>query len=1100
MRRSQQIQTAPVQARQHSRMQRATGLTLRELGSVVVKLKMFILIGLFAIVALQGSIPLPHALVGDRVEALVEERWPGVDLRIGHAALDLGRGTSASRLVLSDIEILDEAGQTVATSPEVSGGFSVMNALRGKWTPNTVDLKGATARILRTEDGTLALDINRGNGGGQGISLARLRALPVIDGLETVRLSGINLTYEDRQSGRLWESNDADLSLNRAEAATVISLRGAFSHNAGQPARITGRLSIPDDPGEPLRLIADFTKASPRQIAGLAPPLSWMKWIEAPVGGNLSLALDDASQVTEFAGVLDVGSGQILRQSAPSVPFDQAKAYFNWDAARDRLALDRLSLTSPQLTIAADGAFLLKRDAQGVPDTVLADLSINALNYTDPATFAAPLDFDSGHLGARLHLDSQRIDIGQLDLRRGDARISTTGRIAPGAARWTTDLTLALSDIDRDMAVNFWPVPYKPNTRKWIDGHILAGQFDAAQVRFQRDDTSTEFAVNFRFHDAHANILRTMPDVTQAVGHGEIANKALRINLTSGFGTEASGNPIDLAGSTFEIADITLKPATAVARITGQGQIPDLLALVDRKPLEFMQKIKRSPDIADGQADVDVTLRFPMIKELRPKLVQADVTATLRNVTSSTLVPNRPVRAERLALSASNTSLEIAGPAQLSGVPLTFTWTRELGPGSAPGSNLTARLQADDAALRAFGITLPRGSLTGAAKARLDLAIRPEQRPKFDLTADLTPATVSIPALGWSKPAGTEGQLTLSGAFGAPVTIDRLAMTAPGLRADGTLILDNGGLKEARFDRLTTGGWLDGPVRFRPARSGAPAIMRLEGGTLALSRRPKSGGGGDMRIGLDQVALEITDSIRLTGATAELSTGDGLQGRMSARVNSGAEINAILQKDGRIYLQSDAGGEALADAGVFRQAAGGELTAVLQPQGRAGQYRGALRLTGARVGNAPALAELMSAASIVGIADLLSGPGVGFDEVDLEFELTPERIDIWNGRAVSPSMGITLNGTYATASRQLDMEGVFSPVYFVNGFFSQIPGLGRLLGGRSGEGLVGMTYAMQGPAKSPRVTVNPLSVFTPGAFRQIFQRDPGYAGDASRAN
>ncbi|MDX1785720.1 MAG: hypothetical protein R3210_06290, partial [Roseovarius sp.] len=43
---------------------------------------------------------------------------------------------------------------------------------------------------------------------------------------------------------------------------------------------------------------------------------------------------------------------------------------------------------------------------------------------------------------------------------------------------------------------------------------------------------------------------------------------------------------------------------------------------------------------------------------------------------------------------------------------------------------------------------------------------------------------------------------------------------------------------------------------------------------------------------------------------------------------------------------------------------------------------------------------------------------------------------------------------------------------------------------RQGEGLVGVNYKLKGPAKSPRVQVNPLSILTPGMFREIFRRSP----------
>jgi hypothetical protein len=64
----------------------------------------------------------------------------------------------------------------------------------------------------------------------------------------------------------------------------------------------------------------------------------------------------------------------------------------------------------------------------------------------------------------------------------------------------------------------------------------------------------------------------------------------------------------------------------------------------------------------------------------------------------------------------------------------------------------------------------------------------------------------------------------------------------------------------------------------------------------------------------------------------------------------------------------------------------------------------------------------------------------------------------------------------------MDFRGVISPVYFLNGIGS--------IFSRRGEGLFGFNYRMAGPADNPRVGVNPLSILTPGRFREIFRSGP----------
>jgi hypothetical protein len=50
-----------------------------------------------------------------------------------------------------------------------------------------------------------------------------------------------------------------------------------------------------------------------------------------------------------------------------------------------------------------------------------------------------------------------------------------------------------------------------------------------------------------------------------------------------------------------------------------------------------------------------------------------------------------------------------------------------------------------------------------------------------------------------------------------------------------------------------------------------------------------------------------------------------------------------------------------------------------------------------------------------------------------------------------------------------------------------VPILGNLLVSKPGEGVIGMTYNVSGNSEEPKISVNPLSVLTPGIFRRIFE-------------
>jgi hypothetical protein len=112
----------------------------------------------------------------------------------------------------------------------------------------------------------------------------------------------------------------------------------------------------------------------------------------------------------------------------------------------------------------------------------------------------------------------------------------------------------------------------------------------------------------------------------------------------------------------------------------------------------------------------------------------------------------------------------------------------------------------------------------------------------------------------------------------------------------------------------------------------------------------------------------------------------------------------------------------------------------------------------------------------------LSGPGINFAEIVSGFTIQPERITIASASAEGPSLGITANGTYETGSKRIDLQGVISPIYFLNG-------IGQIVS-RKGEGLFGFNFTLSGAVSNPSIGVNPLSILTPGALRGIFRKKP----------
>jgi uncharacterized protein YhdP len=112
---------------------------------------------------------------------------------------------------------------------------------------------------------------------------------------------------------------------------------------------------------------------------------------------------------------------------------------------------------------------------------------------------------------------------------------------------------------------------------------------------------------------------------------------------------------------------------------------------------------------------------------------------------------------------------------------------------------------------------------------------------------------------------------------------------------------------------------------------------------------------------------------------------------------------------------------------------------------------------------------------------------IAFNRLHAPFAVGKRRFYLRDAYMNGPALGATMRGTVDFKSRTVDLGGTYIPLYGLNSALGAIPILGRVLVGRQGEGVVGITFAIKGKLEDPAVLVNPMSVMTPGIFRQIFE-------------
>ncbi|MDQ2065389.1 DUF3971 domain-containing protein [Xinfangfangia sp. CPCC 101601] len=1026
---------------------------------------------------------------------------PGAAIALGQIEVALHRDFSP-RFRLTDLQLIEPSGRAILALPQLEVSLDPAAVLRGQIRPSSVRLMGAQLEALRDAEGRIGLSIGGLSGAQNPQSLAevldaldRMFSTPALAGLRIIEAEALTFTLKDARAGREWQLGDGRLILENRDTALAAELSLTLL-DGETPAQ--ARMTIETDKSNSsARILANLDRMAAADLAAQAPPLAILALLDAPISGRMIGELGPEGRLKGFEGALSLGAGEMRpAPDAAPVAFDRAGLALRYDPEQQRVTLGSLRVESASLRLRArgsaelqDGTGNLARVGQ-MPAQVVGQLIFSEVMVDPEGLFAEPVRFDTGALSMRVSLDPFRAEIGQLSLGKGEGQLRLTGDLAAGKGGWSGAVDVALDRIDADRLMKLWPVAVVPKTRDWLADNVGQGEFRDFDASLRlKPGQEPRFALDYNFEGAEVRFIRTLPPVQDGTGRSTIFGNAYTVVLESGHVTAPSGGQIDAAGSVLVVPDITQIPAVAEVSLTTRSGLTDALSLLDQEPFRFLTKAGRPVDLGDGQADIRSLLRFPLKARIGVEDVSYEVEGRVRDFRSTVLVPGKVLSLPDMAVKVTPEGLALSGKGQLDQLPFDATFTQPFGPEANGRATASAKVKLTDARLRQFGIALPEGWLGGEAEASVDMVIPKAAPLTLELSSSLIGAVLKVPPLGFAKAAKSKAQLTLSAKLGARPEVTALRLEAPGLLAEGTLTTSEGGaLERARFSRLVAGEWLSVAVDLVGRGANRMPLVEVKSGRLSLPLMPKSSGGAgsegtEMKVALDR--LDVSSGVALTDLRGTFKAlKGGMDGRFSAAVNGrGAVDGTVVPDRGRTAVKITSGnaGTVMAAAGFFENGRGGSLEMTLSPRGPEGQYVGNATFRKLSVQEAPALAALLSAVSVVGLLEQLNGQGLHFDEGDVEFVLAPEGVQITKGAAVGASLGISFEGAYSSASEKLDLQGVISPIYLLNG-------IGQIFAPRRGEGLFGFSYRLSGPVDNLTVGVNPLSILTPGMFREIFHR------------
>jgi hypothetical protein len=1000
------------------------------------------------------------------ITALVQREIPrltqsGATLTVGSAAL-AWEGFRAADSPLDirwrDVMVTTGPTGTPISLPQGSVTLSTSRLLLGQIVPRSVEIDGATIDLRRDASGTLRLDLEKapppattpsppGSEGGVPAVLRELTrpanhpgALPFLAQLRTVRIRNASITVTG-PTGLLWQAQSATVDLQRQDSGGITGQAGVTLDFRGGKTTLALQAELS---GAGTHVVATATPVSPATMAAsmpaLRPFLLPVAGFAMPIGAKVDATLDPHLGLTTAtaalhgdAGTLQVGLAQVAVQSADLV----------LEGSADHVVLRSLRLA------------LQARPAAHGPAPVV--------------TGSGAMSLDGGRMRANVTVDIDQAQFADL--------------------------------------ADYWPADTGGGARPWITENIPTGLAEKAHVTASLEGPAdfsnvkvTGLSGSLSASDLTVHWLRPIPPID----HGQArlvldGPDALHIDILS-----ARQGPLRITGGVMRITGLQGKDQFGDIDTQISGGLPDIITLLNSPRLHLLSRQPVQLQNPAGDARVKLRVKLPLDERVTMDDIDVNATAKLTGVHLGGIAAGRDLDRGTLDLAVTSNDLSVTGDADFASIPANLTVKMDFraGPPSQRMLHVTADGRATAQQLMSAGLWggIITGGTTGVA---VDYSSLRDGTAVAAMSADLNGAVIATP-LGWNKPAGQAASASarIKLLHDSLVGIDQIKASGPGLLIASHADLMGGQPRLLHLDTVKIGRTdVHGTITF-PRRAADKTAIVLRGPTLDLSsyfvQRDTSGDTDDddtpgkpwsLDIAFGQAILAKDETLAPVAVRAESNGSHISRGDVTAGPGGQVRGSIIPMAGGRkLSVHASDAGAVLLAAGVANNIRGGTLKvdgsyADTKPHS---PLSGTATLAQFRLTNAPAMGKLLTAMTLYGAVNLLSGPGLGFQQASVPFRWQQRVLHMDNARAFSASLGITAQGDIDLRAHRVNVQGTVVPAYFFNQLPGKIPLIGRLFSPEKGGGLFAANYSVTGKLADPHVSVNALSALTPGFLRGVF--------------
>ncbi len=928
-----------------------------------------------------------------------------------------------------------------------------------------------------------------------------------------------------------WRVPDFSIDLEHKKKRSIIQGQGEIS-SANGPWKFNFRTeqSVKQQRLTFTALIEDLI---PRGLAANLPGFPFLRALNLPLTAKTSVHLSTSGELigTEVDVKLSAGYIEAPWDSKRPMQINKGDLHIRYDALKERIDIlpSRMEWGKSHATIS--GAFRAVKGANG-KNIWAFDLNANDSVLGVEDFGLPPTKVQRWEMKGTLDQDSGTLVIERFVIQLPTGSIVLAGTIVDAPGSPAVNVAGRFSAMPLDTLKKLWPKFIGSGAREWIGervsaGHLGGGTFQIdfkagqfAALKQGGDIPDSAFNLKMSGTGLAINYIKKMPPVQTSDFTISMTGRSMVMDVSDGWILLPSGKKIALGAGRFSVED--LRPDIEMGRVEFQaaGGAQSILELLDHEPFGYAREVGVKPSALGGKVDGKFTIDLPLIKDLEFKHVRLNGQVNLVDATANGVFGGASVEGGEVTFNLTEKALEARGDVLVNGVPAVLSWQRifDAPPEKQPELRLSAVL--DDASRAKLGI-----ELNHMLRGPVPVIVSIDQIPvvgkpqKIRVQADLGGAELILANVGWRKPPGKTAVLSFDIGKGVEgnTELQNFRIIGDDIAIDGWISLGDNYWPNAFYfpdfsfnviTHLEISGKLSDDKIWEveangPAYDGRQFFKSLfSSGQLTEDQPPgpKDAYGVNLtaRIGamvgfFDTTVKNVSISLeKYKGRMAKLD----VRGKLNGKSDIAVKLIEGVAGERVVLAESEDAGAAFRLIGFYPRMEGGQasLKVTLDDQG-AGNKVGTLWAKDFVILGDRVVTEVISNAgddpsvtfgSQQDGEQRLRRQRIPFNQLEVPFAVGGGQFVLYDSYINGPLLGATIRGTVDIKNNFVDLGGTYVPLYGLNSALGSIPILGQLLVGRRGEGVVGITYTVKGPAGNPRVLVNPLSIVTPGIFRQIF--------------